>query len=213
MPWRWKKRDRAELDAAMPRSARRARNSSRLWSRASSNAAMTSVCRASIRRDRMSPPRGFGSKLPIARCCASQRITDDTDTPKRPAAARRLIPASTAANARFLKSIGNALPISLPRYLPPEQRVRNEPPWESPYRCKAKGRRSNARERAFGDDPNGPARGTRSHDGTIIPEAIDTLEWVDWFNHRRLLEPIGNISPAEAEANHHAKLETRAMAA
>jgi transposase InsO family protein len=26
------------------------------------------------------------------------------------------------------------------------------------------------------------------------------LEWVDWFNHRRLLEPIGNIPPAEAEA-------------
>ncbi|MGH8937226.1 MAG: IS3 family transposase, partial [Acidimicrobiia bacterium] len=26
-----------------------------------------------------------------------------------------------------------------------------------------------------------------------------TLEWVDWFNHRRLLEPIGNIPPAEKE--------------
>ncbi len=26
-----------------------------------------------------------------------------------------------------------------------------------------------------------------------------TLEWVDWFNHRRLLEPIGTIPPAEAE--------------
>ena len=30
-----------------------------------------------------------------------------------------------------------------------------------------------------------------------------TLEWVDWFNHRRLLEPFGNIPPAEKEANHH----------
>ena len=32
-------------------------------------------------------------------------------------------------------------------------------------------------------------------------EAVEyaTLEWVDWFNHRRLLEPIGNIPPAEAE--------------
>ena len=27
----------------------------------------------------------------------------------------------------------------------------------------------------------------------------ETLNWVDWFNHRRLLEPIGNIPPAEAE--------------
>jgi transposase InsO family protein len=31
-------------------------------------------------------------------------------------------------------------------------------------------------------------------------EAVEyaTLEWVDWFNNRRLLEPIGNIPPAEA---------------
>ncbi|MBK45294.1 MAG: IS3 family transposase [Roseovarius sp.] len=40
-----------------------------------------------------------------------------------------------------------------------------------------------------------------------------TLEWVDWFNNRRLLEPIGNIPPAEAEANFYAALETEAMAA
>ena len=33
-------------------------------------------------------------------------------------------------------------------------------------------------------------------------DAVDyaTLEWIDWFNHRRLLEPIGNIPPAELEA-------------
>ena len=29
-----------------------------------------------------------------------------------------------------------------------------------------------------------------------------TLEWVDWFNNRRLLEPIGNMPPAEFEALH-----------
>ena len=40
-----------------------------------------------------------------------------------------------------------------------------------------------------------------------------TLEWVDWFNHRRLLESIGNIPPAEAETNYHAALETQTMAA
>ena len=46
-------------------------------------------------------------------------------------------------------------------------------------------------------------------------EAVEyaTLEWVDWFNNRRLLEPIGNIPPAEAEANYYAALETEAMAA
>jgi transposase InsO family protein len=40
-----------------------------------------------------------------------------------------------------------------------------------------------------------------------------TLEWVDWFNNRRLLEPIGNIPPAEAEANFYAALERTDMAA
>ena len=46
-------------------------------------------------------------------------------------------------------------------------------------------------------------------------EAVEyaTLEWVDWFNNRRLLEPIGNISPAEAEANFYAAMETPEMAA
>jgi putative transposase len=33
-----------------------------------------------------------------------------------------------------------------------------------------------------------------------------TLEWVDWFNHRRLLEPIGNMPPAEAEDNYYRQL-------
>jgi putative transposase len=32
-----------------------------------------------------------------------------------------------------------------------------------------------------------------------------TLEWVDWFNHRRLLEPIGHVPPAEFEAAYHRK--------
>jgi putative transposase len=40
-----------------------------------------------------------------------------------------------------------------------------------------------------------------------------TLEWVDWFNNRRLLQPIGDIPPAEAEANYYAALEQAAMAA
>lgn len=34
-----------------------------------------------------------------------------------------------------------------------------------------------------------------------------TLEWVDWFNNRRLLEPIGNVPPAEAEAAYYRALE------
>jgi transposase InsO family protein len=46
-------------------------------------------------------------------------------------------------------------------------------------------------------------------------EAVEfaTLEWVNWFNYRRLLEPIGNIPPAEAEQRYYAMLEQLAMAA
>jgi transposase InsO family protein len=46
-------------------------------------------------------------------------------------------------------------------------------------------------------------------------EAVEfaTLEWVDWFNHRRLLEPIGYIPPAEAEERYYAMLDDQSMAA
>ena len=46
-------------------------------------------------------------------------------------------------------------------------------------------------------------------------EAVEfaTLEWVDWFNNRRLLEPIGFIPPAEAEERYFAMLNDKAMAA
>ena len=46
-------------------------------------------------------------------------------------------------------------------------------------------------------------------------EAVElaTLTWVDWFNNRRILEPIGNIPPAEAEKQFYAALESQPMAA
>jgi transposase InsO family protein len=46
-------------------------------------------------------------------------------------------------------------------------------------------------------------------------EAVEfaTLEWVDWFNNRRLLEPIGNIPPAEAEARYYAQTKAQTLAA
>ena len=42
---------------------------------------------------------------------------------------------------------------------------------------------------------------------------LATLEWVDWFNNRRLLEPIGNIPPAEFEAMYDATRESQAKEA
>ena len=40
-----------------------------------------------------------------------------------------------------------------------------------------------------------------------------TLEWVDWFNNKRLLEPIRNMPPAELEQAYYEQLESQAEAA
>lgn len=38
---------------------------------------------------------------------------------------------------------------------------------------------------------------------TVESLELATLEWVTWFNHQQLLEPIGYISPAEAEEQYY----------
>jgi putative transposase len=53
----------------------------------------------------------------------------------------------------------------------------------------------------------------RSSWKTMEEVEMQPLKWVDWFNHRRLLEPIGNIPPAEAEENYYAKMDNTKMAA
>ena len=37
---------------------------------------------------------------------------------------------------------------------------------------------------------------------------LATLEWVDWYNHRRLFHELGRIPPAEYEANHYRQHES-----
>ena len=54
--------------------------------------------------------------------------------------------------------------------------------------------------------PRGPWRSLKAVE-------IATLEWVDWFKTRRLLEPIGHIPPAEAEDRYYAELAARHEAA
>jgi len=46
-------------------------------------------------------------------------------------------------------------------------------------------------------------------------EAVEfaTLEWIDWFNHRRLLGPIGHVPPAEAEAAYYEQIDMQRQAA
>lgn len=50
----------------------------------------------------------------------------------------------------------------------------------------------------------GPWRG-------LEPVEFATLEWVDWYNNRRLLEPIGNIPPAEYEELYYQRQEDTAL--
>jgi transposase InsO family protein len=40
-----------------------------------------------------------------------------------------------------------------------------------------------------------------------------TLEWGDWFNNCRLLEPIGHVPPAELEAEYYRQQPGLAIAA
>ena len=53
---------------------------------------------------------------------------------------------------------------------------------------------------------DGPWRG-------IDPVEYATLVWVDWFNNRRLLEPLGYLPPAEYEKKYYDQIETPAVVA
>jgi transposase InsO family protein len=44
----------------------------------------------------------------------------------------------------------------------------------------------------------------------LVAVELATLEWVAWFNHHHLLEPIGYMPPAEAEAVYYRQLASRA---
>ena len=54
--------------------------------------------------------------------------------------------------------------------------------------------------------PNGPWK-------NLEEVEFATLEWVDWFNHRRLLEPIGDVPPAEFEEMYYEQHEGSARRA
>ena len=44
-------------------------------------------------------------------------------------------------------------------------------------------------------------------------EAVElaTLTWVSWFNHHRLMEPLGYLPPAEYEANYYRQQTAQAV--
>ena len=49
--------------------------------------------------------------------------------------------------------------------------------------------------------------------GSLLLARRETLKWVEWFNNRRLLEPIGYIPPAEAEERYYAQFNALDMVA
>lgn len=48
---------------------------------------------------------------------------------------------------------------------------------------------------------------------TIEQVELETLDWVDWYNNRRLMEPLGYVSPAEYELMYHEREKGSAVAA
>lgn len=48
---------------------------------------------------------------------------------------------------------------------------------------------------------------------TVDDVELATLTWVDWFNNRRILEPLGHVPPAEYEAAYYRRQQSQAMVA
>ena len=73
------------------------------------------------------------------------------------------------------------------------------------------GSRGDSYDNALAETINGLYKAELIHRRTWkTRESVElaTLEWVSWFNHHRLMEPLGYIPPAEAEANYYRQLET-----
>lgn len=87
-------------------------------------------------------------------------------------------------------------------------------PKRASNRRSAVGSRGDSYDNALAETINGLYKAELIHRRTWkTRESVElaTLEWVAWFNHHRLMEPLGYIPPAEAEANYYRKLETPAV--
>ncbi|WP_085963896.1 IS3 family transposase [Paraburkholderia phenoliruptrix] len=76
------------------------------------------------------------------------------------------------------------------------------------------GSRGDSYDNALAETINGLYKAELIHRRTWkTRESVElaTLEWVAWFNHHRLMELLGYIPPAEAEANYYRQLETAAV--
>ena len=90
----------------------------------------------------------------------------------------------------------------------------------SPYECKRPahgGSVGDSYDNALAETINGLYKAEVIHRlgpwKTMAAVEWETLKWVDWFNNRRLLGPIGYIPPAEAEERYYAQFDTLDMVA
>jgi putative transposase len=79
------------------------------------------------------------------------------------------------------------------------------------------GSKGDSYDNALAETINGLYKAELIHRGAPwkTPEAVElaTLDWVSWFNEDRLLEPIGYIPPAEAEAAYYRHITEQAVPA
>lgn len=72
------------------------------------------------------------------------------------------------------------------------------------------GRKGDSYDNALAETINGLYKAELIHRRapwkTLEAVELATLDWVSWFNHHRLMEPLGYIPPAEAEANYYRQL-------
>jgi putative transposase len=77
------------------------------------------------------------------------------------------------------------------------------------------GSRSDSYDNALAETINGLYKAElihrRAQRKTKESLGLAALEWVSWFNHHRLLEPIGYIPPAEAEENCYWQFTSQAV--
>ena len=77
------------------------------------------------------------------------------------------------------------------------------------------GSRGDSYDNALAETINGLYKTELVHRRTLwkTKESLElaTLDWVSWFNHQRLLEPIGYIPPAEAEENYYRQLNSQTV--
>lgn len=115
------------------------------------------------------------------------------DTGRSPRRAATVAPQRRCCNDRLnpVSTSRSATPNASPRSASPAQWAAEATPTTTPWPNRSSGS-TRPNSSATGD----PWRG-------LDDLELATLEWIDWFNHRRLFHDLGRIPPTEFEHHHH----------